>query len=55
MGNCGLDWLAQAVSSELVNEPSGSIKCEEFLGQPKKCYIFEKQLAPWSYLVYRVS
>jgi len=31
MGNCGLDWLAQAGSSELVNEPSGSIKCGEFL------------------------
>jgi len=30
-----MDWSDQA--QECVNEPSGSIKCREFLGEQKNC------------------
>jgi hypothetical protein len=35
-----------AGSCEYVNEPSGFIRCEEFLGQLKACYLLKKDLCP---------
>jgi hypothetical protein len=44
---------------ECGNEPSGFLRCGEFLDQLRSCYILKKDSAVWSklviYLVYRLS
>jgi hypothetical protein len=35
-------------SCEHGNEPSGSIKGREFLGQESDCWLVKKDSAPWS-------
>jgi hypothetical protein len=37
-----------AVTCECGNEPLGSIKCEKFLDQLRKCYILKKDSASWN-------
>jgi hypothetical protein len=51
----GMDWvdLAQdrgqvAGCCECGNEPSGAIKCGEFVEYLKSCYLFRKTSALWS-------
>lgn len=36
-------------SCELSSEPSGSVKCQEFLEWPSNCGLLKKDLAPLSY------
>ena len=50
---CGLDWAGPgqgqvADACECGNEPSGSIKCGEFLDQLQTSQLLEKDSAPWS-------
>jgi len=40
-----------AVTCECGNEPHGSIKCGEFLGQLITGYLFKKDSAPWNICV----
>jgi hypothetical protein len=40
-----------AGSCDHYNEPSGSIKGEEFLDRLSDCQIFKRGSAPWSLLV----
>jgi hypothetical protein len=37
-----------AVTCGRGNEPSDSIKCEEFLDWLRNCYLLKKESAPWS-------
>ena len=50
---CGLDWVGPAQGQvadacECGNEPSGSIKCGEFLDQLQTSQLLKKDSAPWS-------
>jgi hypothetical protein len=50
---CGLDRSRSgqeqaADSCECGNEPSGSIKCREFLDYLRTCWLFRKDSASWS-------
>ena len=50
---CGLDWAGpeqgkKADACECCNEPSGSIKCEEFLDQLQTSQLLKKNSSPWS-------
>ena len=52
---CGLDWASPdqgqlADACECGNEPSGSIKCGEFLDQLQTSQLLKKDSAPWSKL-----
>jgi hypothetical protein len=56
VGRCGLDASSSgerpvARTSEHGNEPSGSIKCGEFLYELNGYYLLKKGSAPRSYLV----
>ena len=49
----GLDWAGPgqrqvADACECGNEPSGSVKCEEFLDQLQTSQLLKKDSAPWS-------
>ena len=49
----GLDWAGPeqgqvADACECGNEPSGSMKCGEFLDQLQTSQLFKKDSAPWS-------
>ena len=51
-----MDWidLAQndmAGTCKCSNEPSGSIKCREFLDYLRNCELLKKDSAPWNELV----
>jgi hypothetical protein len=48
VGCLGVQW--QAGCCEHGNEPSGSIKCGEFLDQMRDRQLLEKDSAPWYYL-----
>ena len=37
-----------ADACECGNEPSGSVKCGEFLDQMRTSYLLKKDSAPWS-------
>ena len=50
---CGLDWAGPgqgqvADACEWGNEPSGSVKCGEFLDQLQTSQLLKKDSAPWS-------
>ena len=50
---CGLDWVDPgqrqvADAFECGNEPSGSVKCGEFLDQLQTSQLLKKDSAPWS-------
>ena len=50
---CGLDWAGPGQGQvadvcECGNEPSGSVKCGEFLDQLQTTQLLEKDSAPWS-------
>ena len=50
---CGLDWAGPgqrqvADDCECGNEPSGSVKCGEFLDQLETSQLLKKDSAPWS-------
>ena len=50
---CGLDWAGPgqrqvADACECGNEPSGSVKCGEFLDQLQTSQFLKKDSAPWS-------
>ena len=50
---CGLDWAGPgqgqvADACECGNEPSGSIKCGEFVDQLQTSQLLKKDCAPWS-------
>ena len=50
---CGLDWAGTgqgqvADACECGNEPSGSMKCGEFLDQLQTSQLLKKDSAPWS-------
>ena len=52
-GRHGLDfsgsgWGEVEGSCECRNEPSGSVKCVEFLVQLSTCYLLKTDSAPWS-------
>jgi hypothetical protein len=48
VGCSGMDWIQLAGTCKCGNEPSGSIKCGEFLDQPKTGLLLKKESAPWS-------
>ena len=50
---CGLDWVGPgqgqvAEACEYGNEPSGSMKCGEFLDQLQTSQLLKKDSVPWS-------
>ena len=60
MWACGLDWAGPgqrqvADACECDNEPSGSVKCGEFLDQLQTSQLLKKDSAPWSKEVYMVT
>ena len=53
MWECGLDWVGPgqgqvADACEYGNEPSGSMKCGEFLDWLQTSQLLKKDSAPWS-------
>jgi hypothetical protein len=58
----GMDWIAMGQDRDglralvnavmnFKNEPSHSIKCGEFLGQLRTCFLLWKDSSPWSQLL----
>ena len=50
---CGLDWAGpgqrqMANACKCGNEPSGSVKCWEFIDQLQTGWLLKKDSAPWS-------